>query len=124
MKYSVTYDQTIGHEAFEFPAIDVETAIAMVKEVIGDHIVISHASVVDGEGVVQYEETVTHEAVVSAESEGEARKKVLVIVPDANITNSWVLKENLGVSDRVILTETDTGGVEITDELTEDTVVD
>jgi hypothetical protein len=93
MKYSVTYDLTIGHEVSDYSADRVESAIAMVKEVIGDHIVISHASIHDGEGVVQYEETVTHEAIIEADSETMAKKKVLAIIPDAHHIVSWVLKD-------------------------------
>jgi hypothetical protein len=92
MKYCVLYDLTIENEVFGFPTSNVEAAIDMVKEVIGDHINITYSSVEKGEGIVRYDETISHEAVVEANDKEHAREKVLIIIPDAVITDCWVLK--------------------------------
>ena len=102
MKYSVLYDVTIGHEACDLPVETVDEALTLVREVIGDDIEVTHVSVEGCNGVVQYNLTTSLEAVVSADSILEAKEKVLAVIPDADITNSWELQEDQAEALRVL----------------------
>jgi len=107
-KYSVTYSETTHHERL-FNAVTVDVALNLAREILGD-VEITHVSVEDGEACVQYAETVSKEAVISANSEQEAKTKVNEFNGEGedSVEDCWILNgTGVGAIDspRVILTE-------------------
>lgn len=103
-KFSVTYNETIDHEACDLPVDSIDEAAALVREVIGDDIHITSINVYGDKSVVQYDVVTSHEAVIEARYKDEAKEKLLIVVPDAEITDTWELKEQ-PKDKRVILNE-------------------
>jgi hypothetical protein len=111
MKYNVVYEQEVISEVYSLPVDTVDEAIALVREVIYDGVNIKSVSVDNGGGYVEYSDVVSSEAQVNAVSKDEAGRKVLLVLPDARITDIWELKHKsfpqAEDGERIILNEED-----------------
>ena len=106
--FSIIYDITTRHEKLLQGVDSIEDAVALVKEVVGDHIVFVSLKTTDGfqhGTVVIYEEDMSHESVIKAEGLHEAKKKVLSVFPNAKITNGWEITSSVNIADSQVLME-------------------
>ena len=93
-KWCVLYEVTTSHETENIEADSVDEVLALVREVLGTHIevtlVTKRTGVVSNDTwIVGYNETISHEAVVEAESLDHAKNKVFLVEPTADFDKGW-----------------------------------
>lgn len=93
-KWCVLYEVTTSHETEGIEANSLDEALALVREVLGEHINVTLVTTERGEiglksWIVGYNETISHEAVVEADTLEDAEDKVLMVEPTADIDKGW-----------------------------------
>jgi ketol-acid reductoisomerase len=88
-KFSVIFNETHEYKV-EFPCDGIEDAVAKIKMVYGlDSDQIHKVTMMGSEyAIIEYEETVSKEAVIEAETKADAENIVESVI-DGRVENSW-----------------------------------